>query len=363
MGRNRSRTGIGTIFQKPVVLNAIPEDIAKIDEQMQTMISNAVRQSMTVTKGRIVDNQFIDLPEYYRRLYGTGESGSFEPNASELRWRQPIPDTIQDESVLRITQEQAYQELQSQLYQRISNLSDSEQQELLDATDSANVVVALGMFGNPKTRLAALRKAKNMQNDAADVTVKSGDHSVRIKFNRSTPYQRIERELPDAYAQNGYEHFVQEVFSRAATITPEGLFATHINNAVAQVGPNAGKQIIMDFGAGVTPPKPSPMVVRYLKRLYRETQEKMQEPSVTLYRAGDVGNPVESWSMFEGVARRFAEEYNPDEQRLVREATIPKEYILFSHITRPRVFQGWGEAEFLVLGSSAKTDLNMRVLR
>jgi hypothetical protein len=144
---------------------------------------------------------------------------------------------------------------------------------------------------------------------------------------------------------------------------------SNMHEALSYVGPNKDIPPTSDFWpADIIPPKPSPLVLKYLEAQYQETQKKliaMGVPEEGLYLGRGTSQPrglsMESWSTDRMTPPRFSRMRlsggrNSGEERW---GTVPRKYIMGTYKTIPTWQEHTvvGKQEHMVLASAyyAKT--------
>ena len=139
---------------------------------------------------------------------------------------------------------------------------------------------------------------------------------------------------------------------------------SNMHEALSHIGPNKDIPPTSDFWpSNIVPPKPSPLVLRYLEEQYQETQKKliaMGVPEEGLYLGRGTSQPrglsMESWSTDRATPPRFAGMRlsggrNRSEERW---GTVPRKYIMGTYQTIPTWVERSvvGKQEHMVLASA-----------
>lgn len=149
------------------------------------------------------------------------------------------------------------------------------------------------------------------------------------------------------------ETLVNEFMSSYTKLHTDGatynMLGAAMQTAMGEVGVNKGLPFRSFYLPHVMPPRPNPLMVQLLQRQYEITQAFLADNPTSLWRGMSgriqLGIPMSPWTTEQIVALSNAEE----PERLVYQASIPKEYIFMTSQQRNFQTKYSGENEYLVL--------------
>ena len=254
----------------------------------------------------------------------------------------------------------ALQERYDKVAASVSHLSAHDQEGLLQSHgDDAGVVYGVANYGaTPELRMQAGRALRRLDEQQIDI----GKHGS-IMAPHSELYNHWKENSLDYIASLGHVDIGHYIIEQHVGGNIRGLLGAHTQTALSYIGPNASvprEDIPSFYKPGVKPPPPNPKVVAALNETYQHTQKMLSEDNITereLFRGGTIapGIAMEPWSTSQQTANNFAQ----PEGSILRQRTIPAQYIFAASDTTFGFGSQAHETENMVLGAAVKRDFGL----